>query len=132
MAGKRGGALPAPVWERFWSKVDRQGPTDCWLWTGALNDSGYGAIWDGERLVYAHRLSWLFQGGKLPARFQLDHLCRTRACVNPAHLELVTHKANVYRGFAARLPGWVPPPDRPAGPTGREAQRRRRDREKAA
>jgi hypothetical protein len=81
MAGKRGGALPGPVWEWFWSKVDRQGPHDCWSWVGALNDSGYGAIWDGTRLVYAHRLSWVLHGGKIPDEFTIDHLCRNRACV---------------------------------------------------
>lgn len=113
MAGKRGGALPAPVWERFWKKVDRRGPDECWPWIGALNDSGYGAIWDGTRLVYAHRLSWMLHGGTIPDKFQVDHLCRNRACVNPAHLDIVTHIDNVYRGWAARVEDWVPPPERP-------------------
>src|SRR5689334_7081030 len=98
--GKRGGALPAPVWVRFWTKVDKSG--DCWLWTGAVNDSGYGAIWDGYRLVYAHRLSWELHGGTIPEGFDLDHLCLTRTCVNPAHLDPTTHGDNVRRAWARK------------------------------
>lgn len=100
MPGKRGGALPAPVWVRFWQKVERT--DECWLWAGAVNDSGYGAIWDGYRLVYAHRLSYEMHGGAIPDGMQLDHLCRVRRCVNPAHLEPVTHRENIDRGVACR------------------------------
>lgn len=100
MAGKRGGALPGPVWERFWSKVEK---TDIhWLWTGALNDSGYGVIWDGRRLVYAHRLAFLLTGGRVPDGTEMDHVCGVRSCVRPDHLEPTTHAENVRRAWARK------------------------------
>ena len=100
MAGKRGGALPAPVWVRFWQKVDR-GP-EHWRWVGAINDSGYGVIWDGSRLVYAHRLSYVLHGFAIPDGMDLDHTCFVRECVRPDHLEPVTHLVNVRRSVARR------------------------------
>ena len=100
MAGKRGGALPAPVWVRFWAKVDRT--DECWLWTGAINDSGYGVIWDGRRLVYAHRLSYLLHGYTLPDGLDLDHTCFVRSCVRPDHLDPVTHAVNIRRSTERR------------------------------
>jgi hypothetical protein len=141
MAGKRGGALQAPLWERFWTKVERT--KFCWVWVGALNSSGYGVIWDGYSLVYAHRLSWLMHGGDPLNVLEIDHLCRNRACVNPDHLDRTTHVDNVLRGFQSRYgPGWVRPADRSPAPKKpvsdeararmREAQRRRRNREDAA
>jgi hypothetical protein len=116
MAGKVGGAAPAPVWQRFWRKVDKRGPDECWPWTGALNSSGYGVIWDGYERVYAHRLSWRFHGGELRI-LEIDHLCRNRACVNPAHMEPTTKAENILRGFEARNPGWVRPSERVPGRT---------------
>jgi hypothetical protein len=100
MAGKRGGALPAPALDRFWSKVEIHG--ECWVWVGALNDDGYGVIWDGNRLVYAHRLMYRWTLGEPPEGLTLDHLCRVRACVNPIHLEAVTNRENIRRGVEAR------------------------------
>lgn len=102
MPGKRGGATHAPVWVRFWQKVDKHDPDECWQWTGAVNDWGYGAIWDGYRLVYAHRLSWEMHGGTIPDTYTLDHLCFNRACVNPRHLEAVPHLVNVQRAWKRR------------------------------
>lgn len=86
--------------ERFWSKVEI---TDtCWLWTGHLNKKGkYGHIRTGlgESKVVAHRFAWEFTNQiPVPVGLELDHLCRVRICVNPAHLEPVTHKVNILRG----------------------------------
>lgn len=102
MSGKRGGALPAPFEVRFWTKVDRT--QTCWLWTGAVNDSGYGVILgpDSKHLVYAHRVAYEKLVGPVPEDKQLDHLCRVRRCVNPAHVEPVTHLENIQRGTRAR------------------------------
>ena len=93
--------------ERFWAKVDKNGPlwngTPCWLWTASPNNKGYGKFWDGERLVLAHRFSYLLLK-LIPDGCILDHLCRTPLCVNPAHLEPVTQRINILRGvgFCAR------------------------------
>ena len=67
--------------------------TDCVLWAGRLNEDGYGTI--GSRL--AHRVLWEAEHGPVPDGFELDHTCRRRACVNLAHLEVVTHAENVAR-----------------------------------
>lgn len=133
MPGKRGGALPGPVWERFWAKVERH---ECWLWIGAVNDSGYGAIWDGRRLVYAHRLSWKLHGFTVSDDLTIDHLCFTRTCVNPAHLEAVSHQVNVQRAVEHHAgKGWGRPPGFKISEETRErmrqAQLRRQARQRA-
>lgn len=78
--------------ERFWSKVNF---TDCcWLWQGALTGGGYGQY----QRKPAHRWAYEFCYGKLSDDLSLDHLCRTRACVRPEHLEPVTIRENILRG----------------------------------
>ena len=51
--------------KRFWSKVDKKGPNDCWDWAASLR-KGYGEIWDGNKSIYAHRLSWILHNGSIP------------------------------------------------------------------
>jgi hypothetical protein len=83
---------------RFMSKVNKTG--GCWLWTAA-KAGGYGRFaLAGGRLVPAHRYAWEVLVGPIPAGMQMDHLCRTPACVNPAHLEPVTQRENALRGEA--------------------------------
>lgn len=66
----------------------------CWLWQGYVGPLGYG-YFNGE---LAHRLAYeVFVGGIVPP-LQIDHLCRTRNCVRPSHLETVTIRENVLRG----------------------------------
>jgi len=80
----------------------RVDPSGCWIWTGSLRDSGYGQMgWRG-RVCSAHRVSYALLKGPLLDGLELDHLCRVISCVNPAHLEQVTHRVNVVRGWRAR------------------------------
>lgn len=90
--------------ERFWSKVQPQG--SCWVWTAGMYRSGYGAFWDQNRMMLAHRWSYEAMVEQIPAGLQLDHLCRTRACVNPYHLDPVTPIVNVQRGAGANGGSW--------------------------
>ncbi len=72
---------------------------NCWVFTGDMS-FGYGRTWYKNKHIQAHRLSYLLFNGELNSRLVIDHLCRNKACVNPEHLEQVTQKENVYRGFA--------------------------------
>src|SRR5690349_11586471 len=82
----------AALKHRFWSKVEKG--AGCWLWTAHVAPNGYGMMTLGGHAGYAHRLAYRLMKGQIPARLQLDHLCRTRHCVNPDHLEPVTQKTN--------------------------------------
>lgn len=93
----------ATVEERFWAKVDQR-PDGCWVWT-AGRQRGYGRFWDGSRGVYAHRFAFELLVGPIYDGEELDHLCRNRSCVNPAHLEPVTHRVNAQRGIAGQVNG---------------------------
>lgn len=86
-----------PESERFWEKVNK---TDsCWVWTAGAN-SGYGCFYltGGRKSTPAHRWAYEKIVDTIPEDLVLDHLCRNRLCVNPEHLEPVTHKENILRG----------------------------------
>lgn len=102
-----------PLADRFWEKVNRDGPLSehrpdlgpCWLWTGAKDSNGYGLIQTGRYSTagnrvpeYAHRVSVRLTGEAIPEGLVLDHLCRTTCCVRPSHLEAVTERENILRG----------------------------------
>lgn len=82
-----------------WSRRSENG---CIEWTGARDRYGYGKInlaIDGrKRQTGAHRAAWLAEVGDIPDELMTDHLCRNRACVNVAHMELVTNSVNGLRG----------------------------------
>lgn len=89
----------------FWSRVDMPDIDACWLWRGYVNREGYGRLGD----FYVHRIAFVLNGGVIPDGHTIDHVCRNRLCVNPAHLEPVSVSENVRRGLA------VPGTSAPAG-----------------
>ena len=82
---------------RFWKKVEIA-PSGCWEWCGGRTGVGYGAFFVRGRGHGAHRIAYSIFVGPIPEGLQLDHLCRNRGCVNPAHLEVVTQQVNSLRG----------------------------------
>ena len=87
----------ATALERWWAKVEIT--TSCWLWKGAISSgSGYGNFWVDGKYRNAHAVGYELLVGPIPNGLEIDHLCRVRRCVNPAHLEPVTHAVNMHRG----------------------------------
>lgn len=85
------------VIERIMQRVNRT--ETCWLWTGALDRYGYGQISVGNHREKAHRATYKALVGPIPEGLVIDHLCRVRNCVNPAHMEPVTLAENTRRGI---------------------------------
>jgi HNH endonuclease len=86
----------------FWQRVAVGTPEECWPWLGA-STCGYGALRRDGRFLYAHRVAWEFARGPIADGLTIDHLCRTRLCCNPAHMEPVTRAENARRGERTRL-----------------------------
>jgi hypothetical protein len=85
--------------ERFWSKVIKS--EKCWKWLGAKDEFGYGKFRSSDsRLTAAHRFSYEQLVRPIQCGLELDHLCRNPSCVNPDHLEPVTHRENCRRGIS--------------------------------
>lgn len=95
-----------PPLERFWLHVRKlPGEDACWIWTGHADDDGYGRwAWPGEAPTGAHRSAYRMAVGPIPDGWEVDHSCRTRACVRPKHLEAVPGVVNNERRDRAR--GW--------------------------
>lgn len=85
---------------RFFSKVQKT--ETCWIWTRCKRE-GYGTIQIDKKPVYAHRFSYELHKGPIPEGLELDHICRNPSCVNPDHLEPVTHKTNMHRGNTGKF-----------------------------
>lgn len=86
--------------ERFWSKVQPCPMSGCWLWVGYQIPNGYGVFSVKGLTGYAHRAAYQALIEAIPDGLCIDHLCRTRSCCNPLHLEVVTHRTNVLRGVS--------------------------------
>lgn len=93
--------LSAHSAQLFWSRVEKT--AECWLWHGFIDHNGYGVINlpvdGGWSKFFAHRVAFSLDQGECAVDQPLDHLCRKRNCVNPSHLESVTHAINIARGM---------------------------------
>ncbi len=82
----------------FWSNVIKtyraDGSEYCWLWKGKINKNGYG-IFNSSNTKFAHRFSVQLHGKSIPEKLEVNHKCNTRNCVNPKHLNIITHKENL-------------------------------------
>jgi len=77
--------------------------TGCWIWARNKSLDGYGLIRRSGKQQTAHRLFYERAFGQVPAGYELDHLCQNRSCVNPDHMEPVTHAENCRRSSTVKL-----------------------------
>lgn len=77
-------------------------PNGCWLWKSSIWGKGYASLARNGRKTSGHKYAYERFVGPVPEGMELDHLCGVRNCVNPAHLEAVTHLENIRRSVSAR------------------------------
>ena len=86
--------------DAFWNRVAKAEPDTCWSWKGPTDPKGYGRLQVNGRWDYAHRVGYELLVGPIPRGLTLDHLCRNRRCVNPRHLEPISNRENILRGYS--------------------------------
>jgi hypothetical protein len=83
-----------------WWRISEEPISGCWLWTGAMNSTGYGVASVNGKRTGAHRAVYTLLRGEIGAGLTIDHLCRVPSCVNPWHMEAVPQGVNTLRGNA--------------------------------
>lgn len=107
---RRGKGFEIPLLDRFWEKVDKRGPDECWPWLGAINGNGYGTTWDQDkrRIINASHVALLTLGIVVPPGMCALHSCDNPPCVNPSHLHVGTkgenNKEKALRGRSRSVP----------------------------
>ena len=104
------------VEDRFWAKVDKRGPDECWPWmAGVMKTTGYGVFHPVKPITaLAHRVAYEYEFGAIPPGKHVDHTCHNgqscppgpcthRKCCNPAHLEAVSTRENVTRSHNSNI-----------------------------
>lgn len=92
--------IPQTQQDRFWDRIDRDGPNGCWLWTGSISGNGYGlyyiAFGDERRLqIGTHRLAYHLTYGEIPPGQVVRHTCDVKLCCRPDHLVPGTQRENI-------------------------------------
>ena len=87
--------------DKILQKVEKT--STCWNWLGEITNQGYGRLQFKNKRIKAHRFFYMLFKGKIPIGLELDHLCQNKKCVNPKHLEAVTHRENIIRAWKIRI-----------------------------
>jgi hypothetical protein len=87
--------LYTSIYNSMVAKIIIDDVTGCWMYQGTDNGQGYKLIYANGKMQAAHRVMYCCVVGPIPAGKEINHLCRKRGCVNPAHLEAVTHPENM-------------------------------------
>lgn len=88
------GPKPVSLFDRY--VKDKNG---CWIWQGYIGPHGYGGVRFQGRSIMAHRASYILTNGEIPEDAVIDHLCSVKSCINPSHLEAVSHRLNIQRAW---------------------------------
>jgi ribosomal protein L37AE/L43A len=90
--------------DRFWTKVEKT--EKCWNWKAVVASTGRyglftvrGEVINTRKVINAHRFAYFITFGQVDRKIDIDHICRNTLCVNPSHLEAVSHAENIFRGY---------------------------------